>query len=166
MKNFLIAIALVVAFTGCGYRFTGSGTLPGGIQTVSVAIFENRTAETGIEATFANDLIYEFTRNGNTVRPVGQADASLTGVISSMSIETVSRKGQITSLERQIKGTVSVTLTDREGKEIWSVKDISEEEAYGIMSEKVATDYNKRAAIDTLSRRLAERIYDRMTQTF
>ncbi|MFW6331760.1 MAG: LptE family protein [Thermodesulfobacteriota bacterium] len=160
----LIAAALVLA--ACGYRFVQSGNLPEDTQTVFVSIFNNRTLETGIEHIFTNDLIFEFTRHGQAVVRPERADAILEGVVESMRIETVSYRGRLTALERRIIATLSLRLRDRDGDLIWSLPAISEEETYGIMEEKVATDYNKRQAIQALSKRLAEDIYSRMTDEF
>ena len=46
---------------------------------------------------------------------------------------------------------------------LWSGNGITDEETYGVLSEKAATEYGKRAAIQTLSRRIAEDIYSRLT---
>ena len=42
--------------TACGYRFTGGGDLPENVRKISVAVFENRTQETGLETVVTNDL--------------------------------------------------------------------------------------------------------------
>ncbi len=163
MKNTLLMLAAAVLLCGCGYHFAGTGVLPGNVRTIGVAIFENRTAETGVEHFFTNDLIYEMTRNGMNVSGTAGADAVFTGIIESLNIDTVSRKGLITSLERRIRATVSVRLENKNGDLLWSGNGITDEETYGVLSEKAATEYGKRAAIQTLSRRIAEDIYSRLT---
>lgn len=161
----ILAVA-VLSTAACGYRFSASGRLGENITTVSVNMLENRTAETGIENIFTNDLIFEFTKNGNTITERDTADAVLSGTIDAMPIETVAYRGQITSIERRITAFVSLRLSDRKGRVIWSANGISRNETYGILSEKVATDYNKREAIKTLSKRLAEDVYNRITDKF
>lgn len=162
----VILAAAVLAIISCGYRFSASGRLGENISTVSVNMLENRTAETGVENIFTNDLIFEFTKNGNTIVESDAADAVLSGTIDAMPIETVSYRGQITSLERRITAFVSLQLSDRNGRVIWSANGVSWDETYGILSEKVATDYNKREAIRALSKRLAEDVYYRITDKF
>ncbi|WP_373501124.1 LptE family protein [Desulfococcus sp.] len=163
-----IAVCLAVLSTaaGCGYRFSTSGQIGNNITTVSVAMLENRTAETGVENIFTNDLIFEFTKNGNTIVEREAADAVLSGSIDAMPIETVAYQGQITSIERRITAFVTLKLIDRKGQVIWSAAALSQSEAYGILQEKVATDYNKREAIRILSKRLAEDAYSRITESF
>lgn len=165
MLMFLL-ISFGILLSSCGYRFAGSGHLPPNIKTIHIEIFQNRTAETGSEHIFTNDLIFEFTRNGNPPVSREDADAVLTGSIDSMRIETISQKGQVTSLERRITALLNAKLTDKNGRIIWSDSDISYDEAYTVFSEKVATDYSKRIAVKEISKRIAEDIYNRMTDEF
>lgn len=158
--------AVVLSMTACGYRFSAGEKLGENISTVSVKMLENRTAETGVEHIFTNDLIFEFTKNGNTVVESDDADAVLSGTIVAMPVATVAYRGQITSVERRITAVVSLSLSDRNGEIIWSANGISESETYGILTEKIATDYNKREAIRALSQRLAEAVYSRITDKF
>lgn len=152
---------------GCGYRFTGSGNFPADVSTVFISIFKNHTSETGVENIFTNDLIYEITRNRKDLLTVkDKADALLSGVIESISIETISRKGINTSLERRVTVAVSLQLTDRKGKVIWSAKRILAKEAYDVASDKMTTEQNRRDAISVLSKRVAEKAYNRLTDDF
>ena len=50
-KSALTALFIIFFITlpGCGFKFAGGGSLPGGISAVCVKIFENRTSETGLE---------------------------------------------------------------------------------------------------------------------
>ena len=161
----VFAILCFLAFlSACGYRFAGGGTLPSGINSVCVTIFENRTSEIGVENTFTNDLIYEFTRNGK-IASIDKADAFLSGVVKSMSIETVSRSGSHTPIERRVTITLDLKLTDNDGGILWS-KGISGNEAYDVASDKLSTEQNRRSAISILSERLAEKVYNRLTEDF
>ncbi len=166
-KNIWIVFLCLLSlfFSACGYRFTGGGNLPQGIQTVYITMLENRTSETGAENIFTNDLIYEFTKN-NEVASKDQADAYLSGIIKSMSIETISHRGTYTSLERRVKIALDLKLTDTDGKVIWIAKDISENEEYDVMSDKLATEQKRRDAILALSKRLAEKVHNRLTEGF
>jgi outer membrane lipopolysaccharide assembly protein LptE/RlpB len=164
----IMAIMLSGAlFSACGYRFTGGGSLPSGITSISIKMFKNHTAETGVEAIITNDLIYEFTRHEQVVVTRGdKADATLSGEIQSISERTISHTGDYTSKERRVEVKVDLTLTNRSGEVIWSSKSISEDEAYKVMSEKQSTEHKKREAIKTLSKRLAETIFNDLTADF
>ena len=137
------------------------------MKTVFITILKNHTSETGVENVFTNDLIYEFTRNRKgALAGMDKADAILLGVVASMSIETISRKGINTSIERRVTVVVSLKLTDRKDKVIWSAESISAKEAYDVASDKTATEKNRRDAISALSKRVAEKVYNRLTDNF
>jgi hypothetical protein len=90
----------------------------------------------------------------------------LSGVIESSSIATISRAQQQSPIERQIRITLNLKLTRPDGQVIWSASGISDYEAYNVAADKQATDMNKRQAIATLSKRLAEKVHNRLTENF
>jgi outer membrane lipopolysaccharide assembly protein LptE/RlpB len=160
-------IVILLFFSACGYRFAGSGNLPGGIQTVAIEIFENRTTETGLENIITNDLIYEFTRKGRRVQKDSKkAEAVLTGVIGSERITTISRQAQQSALARRVTIVVSLKLTGSDGGVKWSASGISEFQDYNVTSDKQANEISKRQAIENLSKKLAEKVYNRLTDDF
>jgi len=160
-------IIIVLFFSACGYRFAGSGKLPGGIQTIAIDIFKNRTTETGLENTITNDLIYEFTRKGRSVQKNSKkADAILTGVIESERISTISRQAQQSALARRVEIIVSLKLTGSDGGVKWSASGVTAYEDYNVMSDKQADEISKRQAIKTLSKKLAEKVHNRLTEDF
>ena len=154
--------------TACGYQFAGRGDLPGGIQTLSVRILENKTSETGAEITFTNALINELNRRrrGSVVEGAS-ADGVLQGAIQTIVWDTVSRTGVKTAAERRVYATIALTLTDLEGNELWKRAGIRAEQAYAVVDgNKSATESNRRRAITTLSEQMAEEVYRRLTDKF
>lgn len=153
--------------TACGYNFSGGGELPGGIQTVNIRIFENQSGETGIETLLTNDVVNQFLRF-DTVRIVekDQAEAILTGTIKSARIRTIAHKSPGRSTERRITLYLDVTLHSRDGRRIWSASDIASGDSFVVASEKHRTEQNKKSAIANISKRLAERMYYRLTGEF
>lgn len=162
-----IVLVLWVVFSACGYRFAGSGSFPAGTKTISISIFENRTAETGLENVITNDFIYEVTRS-NEVALIrkDKAEANLSGVIVSTWTASISRSSVDTSLERRVTVTLNLKLTNTSGITIWSAKGVSESEAYVVEDAKQATEQNRQDAISRASKRLAENIYNRLTEDF
>jgi outer membrane lipopolysaccharide assembly protein LptE/RlpB len=166
-KYMWAVIFIPLFFSACGYRFAGSGNLPEGIQTVAIEIFENRTSETGLENIITNDLIYEFTRKGRSVQKNSKAaDAILTGVIVSERITTISRQAQQSPLARRVEITVNLKLTGSDGGVKWSVSGVSQFEEYDVSTDKESTETNKRQAIKSLSKKLAEKVHNRLTDDF
>ena len=162
----IFSISAALLFYGCAYRFAGGGDLPGSVKRVSISVLENKTAESGIENIITNDLIYEFTRNGKVVAKIDDADAYLTGTIESANDEAISHKGGHTSLERRVKVVLGLKLKDRSGNIIWTGKDIAADQAFAVMADKIETEKQKRTAIAVLSKRLAENVYNRLTDNF
>jgi len=162
-----VCASLMVLVLGCGYRFAGSGDLPAGVRTVSLTGLDNRTAETGLDSIVNNDIIYELTRNGKFFTGgTGGADAYLSGVIRSVRTRSISRRSTLIAQERRVTMTVSVKLTDPDRELLWQSENMMENEEYVVSSDKAATEQNKKAAIKQLSKRLAERIYYRLTDNF
>jgi hypothetical protein len=160
---------LAVIPVGCGYHFAGSGELPAGVSRVFISMLENRTAETGVESTFTNDLIYEFTRNRKeSVAPDrSSADAILAGTIISLAVENISRANVSTAVERRVTGTVTLRLESLDGGVLWSSGKIVERQPYTVVSgNKTATDQNKTEAIAAVSKKLAESAFNNMTDDF
>jgi len=162
----IMFIFAALLLCGCAYKFAGGGELPGAVRKVSISVLENKTAESGIQNIITNDLIYEFTRNGKVVAKIDDAEAYLTGTIESANDEAISHKGDHTSLERRVKVVLGLKLKDRSGNIIWTGKDISADQAFAVMGDKIETEKQRRTAIEVLSKRLAEKVYNRMTDNF
>ena len=164
-----MAVWLLAAtqLTGCGYRFAGGGGLPENIRRVSVSILENRTVETGLENTLTNDLIYELTRSPQAeVTGASSAQARISGIIRSLSTSTVTHSDLNTSQERRVTLVVDLTLTRSDGQKIWQRQGIAANETFSVGGNKIATERNRREALKSLSKRLAERLFASMTDRF
>jgi outer membrane lipopolysaccharide assembly protein LptE/RlpB len=166
-----ISVSIIVfswlLVAACGYQFANRGNFPSDIKSISVVMFENRTTETGIEQIITNAIVYEITRSSDlALIDRYRADAVLSGVIESLGIETISYRRVYRAIERRVRLTVSLRLTDREGKVIWSARRISDNQAYDVSPDKKRTEQNRRNAISVLSRRLGETVYDRLTGEF
>jgi len=162
---FLGTLAILVS--SCGYRFAGQGNLPGGIPDIRIAVFENRTSETGVENIVARCLASEFVRRGVKVGSgSGEGHAVLSGSVESLQIRTISRSGQQTALERQVMLSVNVKLVGIDGATVWSAKGLTAGEAYNVEPDKPETEQSRTEAVEKLARRLAEVVYARMTDEF
>jgi outer membrane lipopolysaccharide assembly protein LptE/RlpB len=157
----------LLTITACGYRFSGGGALPGEVHLVALGVFDNSSGETGVESIVSNDIVYECARNGHRfVRPNEDADAVVSGGIRSVTTRPISRSSVNTVQERRVTVTVFVTMTGSKGDILWQAPELSEKEEYEVADEKSVTEQNKRAAISKLSKRLAEKVYQRMTDDF
>lgn len=165
----IVALVLVMALTACGYHFKGAGLkAPEGVHTIAITVLENRTRESGIERVFTNDLVFEFIRS-KVLRVVKKdtADAVLSGTIKSMGVHTISHTADYDSGERRVTMTLNLTLKSRDGKVLWSDTSLSDREAFQVLpDDKMATDRNRRVAIEAISERLAERTHNRILTGF
>lgn len=167
----IIGIVILVVFTiaSCGYRFSGGGELPGEVKRVYITIFNNRTSELGVENVLAAQLTDEFLSlgpKGVLVSDRQTAEAELSGEISTVQIYTVTLRTQLSSAERRVVITVAARLTGTNGKVLWRADALSASQPYRVEADKSTTDLNKRAAIASAARLLAETIYNRMTSGF
>jgi outer membrane lipopolysaccharide assembly protein LptE/RlpB len=163
-----VIFLLLLILSACGYRFSGKENLPSGVERIFVTVFENRTMETGVETFFTDDIIQEFIRNrkDSLANSSAGADAILSGVVESIRIRTISREGTHTPLERRVWATISLKLTGSDGRIIWKKNGISESETYAVMPLKQETERNRLDALSALSKRIAERVYFRLTDDF
>jgi outer membrane lipopolysaccharide assembly protein LptE/RlpB len=163
----ILACAFLTVLNACGYRLAGSGDLTGGAHTVFVSVFQNKSSMLGIESDFTDSLIREFTRRrAGSLAEKSRADAIFSGVIDSVSTDTVSHRDEYASVERQVRVTVGGRLVSRDGRTLWAADRISESEDYLVASEKSVTDQNLRQAVEKLSEKLAQRMYNHMTANF
>ena len=169
-RNWSIWLPFILLFmlVDCGYRFTGSGTFPGGVSHVFVEVLENNTSESGIENTVTENLVNEFTLREKEafVGDINEADSILSGAVSGISFHTISSKGKDSARERRVTVWVSLQLSDRKGRVLWAAKALSDNEAYRVVDDKNETERNKRVAIGRASRRIAERALNRLTDDF
>ena len=166
----LVGTVLLVAWlSACGYHFAGSGSYPAGVTRIYITILENRSAETGLENTVTNDLIFEFTRKRkeSLVQDQLSADGILSGTIVRLTVENIARASVATAVERRVTGTLRLQLESPDGRLLWSSGDIVERQTYSVVvGDKAATDLNKAEAIAFVSQKLAESAFNRLTDDF
>lgn len=160
-----LAAALLAA--ACGYRFSGADAFPYGVKKIAVEVFENPSTAVGLETTVTNALIYELTRSGQvTVVGPKEADAVIQGKIRQVSDYSVSRSSVLTAEARRVYMQVALRLTRKGGQTLWAAESMQEDEAYDVAGDSAVTRENRRRALERLSRRLAEKIYNRITADF
>ena len=158
---------LVIA--ACGYRFPGTETkMPGGVTSIYIENFDNRTVELAIENVFTSSFITIFRqRNKNLIAKEPQAaQAVFKGVVASESISTIVTTRAQTAQERRITMGLNLKLVDQKGRVLWAADGVSDNEAYPVSVDNAQTEANKRAAIGTISDRIAQRVYSQLTADF
>ena len=163
-------ILLSFLAAACGYRFAGQGTLPKGIERIYIQVFDNRTNQTGIERIVTNQVVFEFTRQRDTIltNSPQEAQAVLKGVVKSIRTATISRVNTEIASERELIMTLNVKLVKQGGEVVWAANGLSERATYDVSpgADMLATNLNKNRAIARVARRLSERIFSQLTDDF
>lgn len=159
----------MLVVSACGYRFSGQGQFPKGVERIFIEVFENRTSKTGIEQTVTNQVVFEFTRqrDKSLASSAENSDAVLKGTIRTIRTETISRIGTEVANEREVIMTVDLRLIKHDGGEvIWAAKGVTDRQAFNVSESKLETERNESLALARLSERMSERIFSRLTNDF
>jgi len=168
-RRLILCVALFLLCAGCGYHFAGEGQGPEpGISTLAIPVFENLTAEPGLEPIFTGALRREFLlRSRIRLVPRRQAEAVFLGRITRLSTSSVAhRKSQDTILTR-LTVTLDVRCVDnRTQKVLWQDRSLTYYQDYIQDSDPLVSFQNRREALETAARDLAVRIHDRFLSRF
>jgi len=152
----------------CGYRFAEKRGFPGDTERLFVTVLENKTQETGVESILTAALLNELTlrKTDQLASGFDDADVVLSGVVSLVTIMTISKSKPDVADERRVNVTVDLKLTKKDGSIVWAAKDFSDFEEYRVDTDTEKTDANRRNAIRVLSKRIAERTVNRFSDDF
>jgi hypothetical protein len=155
-------------FCACGYHLPQRGGFPEGVDLIFVKVLENQTTEPGAENIVTRNLINEFTlrKTKNLAGSMEEADAILSGAVSEIAIQTIAFEGQDSASERRVTVSIDLALKKKDGKVIWALKGISDNQVYPVSLDKNLSEANRRIAIDVASKRIAERSLNRLTDDF
>ncbi|MFO7751143.1 MAG: LPS assembly lipoprotein LptE [Desulfobacteraceae bacterium] len=160
-------VGLLIFLCACGYRFSGGGGLPGSASRVYVAMFDNRSAETGAEAVFTNALVSELLRrSGAEVVEKNRARAFISGDIRSITIGALTRTGDDEVLERRVTAVVDLKMVDGQGETLFDVTGFSGDEEFAVSGSNLSDRAFSRGAVEKVARRIAEDLVSRMTDDF
>lgn len=137
----LFALALGAA-AGCGYGFAGVGSrIPAEVRTVSLGPIQNLTREINLDKRIVEAMEDEMVARGRLkVVPVGQGDASLTGVIRGYNSRPISFSGRDEALQYELSIVVDMQLQRRaDGKILWRTRNLVEVQDYSAVPGVVVT---------------------------
>lgn len=170
-KRVLILLVLsILLLQGCGYHLRGFGdTLPPDVKTVAILPFDNKTFEADMATLLESSLAQEFSRiKGLSIVPEDEADALLTGTISSFENRPVSFSSADQVHDYRVEVKVDAILKYRKKEEIlWSGKGLREVKDYKVEpgNEDLA-ETNKSESKEAVADELAELIVDRIFEGF
>lgn len=115
----VLAVALILFVTGCGYSIHGQASLP--FREIGIGDIENRTLEPKLQDKLHRALVEEFRKQGISVTP--SAEYRITGVINNFNMVGLSEKEDIV-VEYSVIVNADFRLVDREGK-VREIKNIT-----------------------------------------
>ena len=177
-------------FVGCGYHFSGGGTLPQGVSKISLAEIENDTLEVGTEKQLQWALEQEFRKRGTAITDEG-GEGLLNVTMRQIDLRPLSfdRRDQV--LEYELVLLLDVQLIHREtGKMLWQANGLRVRTDYDAIPQVVVTtspqflegnlnaedlrgltdiqfsDTQRRAAVEHLFTAAAREVYLRLSENF
>lgn len=161
MKRELILISILYfLLTGCSiYSFRGQGI--GGIKTIAVEPFDNRTTEFGIREQITDAILTKLLGDKTlTVSSPNSADAVLTGVVLSVSDRPLTYEASETVTEYQVSISIEARLTKRGVSEpIWQGR-ITGEGNYPFNSGNTS---ERQTGIDSAVGKIVQDLINRLT---
>ncbi len=164
----LLLAAFALSASACRYRFAAVGALPGGLTQVRAPVFQNHTAEPGLESLFSGALRQELSRMG--VEPEAGAEAELSGeVLGLWGGPTVSTTPTQTPEGVNVPARLasyrlfaSVRLRLHKGGQTLAQVDVVGAEDFLPGDDVLGTESNRQAALHRLSLRLMREGLDRL----
>ncbi len=187
----LVFVAVIFIFVGgCGYRHVGYGegrSLSGG-KTVGITLFANKSYRTNLEAILTASLVDEFARrSGGKVVADANAELLLSGTIDSYTEVPVSYTAFDVIKEYKATMRVMVTLRDNTSQKVLWKGDVTETQTFPSFADSSLLQTNvplrenigaqqqntvallqntEDAAMKEMCRKLAQRIYQKITEDF
>jgi len=169
-------LALLMMIPTCGYSFLGGRAIAGGVSKISIAPFSNQTTEAHVGADLTNAV--RKTMQGSPLATVvsedEKADASLSGEIRRFDAVAIalSDGSALVPFSTDLIMVVSVELRSANGKPLWSAV-VQERQSFLEVSSSVSprdhylmTESNRRRVVARLTQKVAQSIYEKMTQAF
>ena len=169
-RKWIIPVVLVLFCIGCGYHFAPGGeNIDPGVRKVFIGKFSNNTSEANVENYVKNAFFSRFRRAGRftPVASMGEADASLTGRIVSITSSHLAYSNSDLAKEDRVLMTLEVVFkrTDN-GEVIWMNAALSGREAYAVAVNTSTTATNKENALRKLSIDMADKAYRNIMSGF
>jgi hypothetical protein len=161
MKRTLIALALLSAVAGCGYRLeSGSARFTDPSVRMDVSPFANRSATPDAGAVIAASFREELRRSGfrGTFGDVG-ANYLVEGTVRDLHSDIFSHGTDRFSIENRLTLVVDVRVVEVvRGGVLWKESGLTETASFYAGPDAQYTEANRRAAFEEVARRMAVRM--------
>lgn len=161
MKRALIALALLSAVAGCGYRLeSGSARFTDPSVRMDVPPFANRSTTPDAGAVIAASFREELRRSGfrGTFGDVG-ANYQVEGTVRDLRSDIFSHGTDRFSIENRLTLVVDVRVVEVvRGGVLWKESGLTETASFYSGTDAQYTEANRRAAFEEVARRIAVRM--------
>jgi len=162
----VLAIALQAA--SCGYALVGRGTaLPPDVRSIRIPVFDNASAEPGIENVVTREVRAKFIQDGrmSVVDETG-ADSALTGVIEKYELKPLAYDGQgnVSSYMSELRVLV-VHRTPGAGR-VFARRRVDFREIYNVDASVSGSEGQRMAALNRTAGAAAESILSLVVESF
>ena len=161
MKRALVALALLSAVAGCGYRLeSGSARFTDPSVRMDVPPFANRSATPDAGAVIAAGFREELRRSGfrGTFGDVG-ANYLVEGTVRDLRSDIFSHGTDRFSIENRLTLVVDVRVVEVvRGGVLWKESGLTETASFYAGPDAQYTEANRRAAFEEVARRMAVRM--------
>lgn len=167
MKRLGAILLLSILLASCGY--TPRGLSPGiGVSTLYIQPLGNRTAEPFLDSMLTNDLIMWFSRDRQLrlVDSAKEAEAVLSGDVATYSRTAVAynRRDKIQEYRSEMRVNANLRRVS-DGRILWKDSVFWSEESFNSADRSQQDDFETEA-MQQISQRLAEQVYQRIQENF
>lgn len=152
---------------GCSYSPVIQHGPLAGANGVNVVLFANKSYRAGVEAVLARVMIDEFAfRTGGKVLPADKAELELSGTVMSYNTMPVSYTAADVIREYNAILTVQATLRDNLSRKVLWKGELTEQQVYPVNANIALQQDAEEAAIEKISRRISQRIWQKLGERF
>lgn len=171
MMRILAWLAPLLFLSACGgYHFTGTGgSLPGDVKVLYVDVLDNKTSEPRLGQILTNQVRTVLSRNSliELTEQRDEADGVLRGEITRYSSGAVAydKNDDISRYRASLTLDVELVNTLPENEILWE-KTLTRSHDYVADNDKLTQEDLEEAAVEKLSQRLSEDLYDQLFNDF
>ncbi len=171
----LLAFAVICLLSGCGYHLASEALTPSltAGKTIAIPMWRNKSFRMNLETVMTGSLVDEFAmRSGGMVVAEEAADLLLTGTIVNYSEAALSYFASDLVSEYRMTMTVEAVLSDkRSQKVLWKGKLEASQDFPALSNPNVPNrmalqQNNEDAALLEISRKIAQKLYQKMSENF
>lgn len=165
-REALLVLLFLAFIAGCGYHVAGkAGRMPGGVTTLTIPVFENKTSKPDIEGILTGAFVEEFV---TTVQVVSAGEAVMRGTINVYELNPVSFTKSDVNQEYRLTVEMNLVLSRYSDDEIlWKDANVRDYEDFLVDTSNVAaTKEAEKEALRKIARDTARLVKERILEDF